>query len=289
MNTSRAIQRFWWIALFGAAMAGITAFLLLYNVDPAWPLKLSKRSLPTYAAATELLVDSPSGPYLRTVTKLPPTPVAHAAKPTKGATTTTATTPSAPAATPVVDTKPLIDAANLFPLFVESDAVVRIRTRLIGNIPGAVSAKGLYSLQGAARFRPSVIPVMEIDAVAAKPKWAIALVDGTARAFNIWLARQQRRANIPESQRIIVRELHVPQSASATGGTSLGLPAIASLAVLALFIGVAVLLDQRLVPGSRLRPVKAVEGAAAPVPTEPVERGGVAAYGGGGGPEQPFA
>jgi hypothetical protein len=286
MNYFRAIQRFWWIALFGAAMAGLTGLLLTYHVDRAWPLKFSKRAQPTFTAATELLVDSPSGPYLRTVTKLPSTPVGRAQKPAKGATTTT-TTSTSPAAAPVVDTKPLIDAANLFPLFVESDAVVRIRTKLIGNIPGAVSARGLYSLQGAARFRPSVIPVMEISAVAPKPKYAIALVDGTARAFDIWLGRQQQRANIPDSQRIIVRELHVPQNAIATGGSSYGLPAIASFAVLALFIGLAVLLDQRLVPATRVRPVHVVEGAAAPMPTEPVERGGVAAYG--GGPEQTSA
>jgi hypothetical protein len=284
MNNLHALRRFWWIVLFGVAMASLTGFLLIYHVDRAWPLKVSKRAKPTFVASTELLVDSPNGPYLRTIVTKQPTEVLRTVKPAKGTTTTTTTTTTPPPpATPVTDTKSLIDAANLFPLLIQSDAVYAIRKKLVGDIPGAVSAKALYSLQGATRFRPSVVPVMQITSAAPKPKFALALAQGTARAFNIWLARQQQRAKIPAAQRIIVRELHVPQGATATGGPSYGLPALASLAILALFVGLSILLGQRL-PAVRIaaapRRVQVVTGSVA-------DRGGLAVSA--GGPEQPPA
>lgn len=259
MNYLRAAIRFWWIVLVGVALASITGIMLVYKVDRYWPPQLSKSSLPVYSASTELLVDSPSGPYLRTVSK-EPTGALRSLK--SGG---TSTTPASDASAPITETKPLIDAANLFPLFVESDAVYAIRRRLVGDIPGAVQAKALYSQQGATRFRPSVIPVVQIAATAPKAKFAIALTEGTTRAFQIWLEREQARANIPPSQRIIVRELHVARQAVATGGSSYGLPAIASLGVLALFVAAAVLLDQRLtrtVVPTELKPVTAVGGTA---------------------------
>jgi len=259
-------------------MSSLTGFLLLYHVDRAWPLKVSKRAKPTFVASTELLVDSPSGPYLRTVTKQATEALRSGSKSSKTPTTTS----SSPVA-PVTDTKSLIDAANLFPLFIESDAVYAIRRKLVGDIPGVVNAKALYSLAGATRFRPSTIPVMQISASAPRPKFAIALAEGTARAFDIWLARQQERASIPPAQRIIVRELHAPTGAVATGGSSKGLPGLVSLGVLGLFVALAVLLDQRLTPGgiaAAPRPVQVVAGGAP-------ERGGLAVSA--GGPEQPPA
>jgi hypothetical protein len=280
MNYLRAAVRFWWIILVGIAAACITGLLLTYHVDRFWPPQLSKSTQPVYSASTELLVDSPSGPYLRTVSKQA-TGALRSLKSGK-----TSTTPSTSEGTPVTETKPLIDAANLFPLFIESDAVYAIRRKLVGDIPGAVHAKALYSLQGATRFRPSVVPVVQISATAPKAKFAIALTQGTTRAFELWLGRAQARANIPPSQRIIVRQLRVPRNAVATGGPSYGLPGLASLGVLALFVALAFLLDQRLprtVVGAEPRPVAGVGGST----PEPVERGGLAFSG--RGPGQPLA
>jgi hypothetical protein len=132
----------------------------------------------------------------------------------------------------------------LFPLFIESDAVAAIRTRLIGNVRGSVIAKALFSLENPNKFRPSPLPVMQIVATAPRPKAAVLLTTGTARAFNIWLTRRQQRAHIPADQRIVVRVLNVPTSAIQTGGPSRGLPLIAALAVLAAFVGIAIVADR---------------------------------------------
>jgi hypothetical protein len=281
MNYLHAAVRFWWIILVGVATACITGMLLVYHVDRLWPPQFSKKAQPVFSASTELLVDSPSGPYLRTVVSKQATGTLRTLK--SGQTSTTpATTPE----TAVTGTKPLVDAANLFPLFIESDAVYAIRRKLVGDIPGAVHAKALYSLQGATRFRPSVVPVVQISAIAPKPKFALALTQGTTRAFELWLEREQTRSKIPPSQRIIVRQLRVPRVAVATGGPSYGLPALASLGVLALFAALAFLLDQRL-PRTFVvaepRPVAGVGGSA----PEPVERGGLAFSS--RGPGQPLA
>ena len=80
MNYARAIRRFLWIVLFGVAMAGLTGLLLLFKVDRAWPPKLSKRAQLSYVASTQLLVDSPSGPYLQTAVSKGPTGLRSAKK-----------------------------------------------------------------------------------------------------------------------------------------------------------------------------------------------------------------
>lgn len=272
MNYTRAATRYWWLILLGLAVACLTGILLLYHVERFWPPQLASRATPQYIASTELLVDSPGGPYLRTTTRQA-TPALRSLRTGRGS-----GTPSSSSEAPVTETKQLIDAANLFPLFVESDAVYQIRRKLVGDIPGFVRAKALYALQGERRFRPSEIPVMQIIATAANEKSAITLTQGTARAFQLWLARQQERAGVPPNQRIIVRELHVPRSAGATGGPAYGLPALASFGVLALFIALAGLLDQartRSRAAAELRPVPAGQDAA-----EAAEHRGLAVSGG---------
>jgi hypothetical protein len=277
MNYLRAAKRFWWIVLFGVAMACLTGLGLLYRVKSVMPPKLVNKSKPVFVASTELLVDSPTDPYLRTASKQVTPP-----RSTKTGRTQTTTSPLSTGS--AVDTKTLIDAANLFPLFVESDEVVAIRRKLIGDIPGTVQAKALYSTQGVNRFRPSVIPVMQISASAPRPKFAIALAGGTARAFDLWLKRRQDSAKIPAAQRIVVHQLHAPRQAVATGGPAYGLPGLASLGVLGLFIALAVLLDQRIAVG-RVAAGGRVSGELRPLPTgdgdatERGELGGLAASG----------
>jgi hypothetical protein len=280
MNYIRSIRRYWWVVLFGAAVACLTAILLVYHVKSVAPPKLVKKAKPSFTATTELLVDSASGPYLQAPARQA-TPAQRSVKGAKPPTSTTATAQQ-PA---VVDTKSLVSAANLFPLFVESDAVYNLRRKLVGDIPGTVSARALYSSQATNRFRPSPIPVMQISATAPRPKFAIALAIGTARAFEKWLEQRQNAAKIPANQRIIVRPLHAPRGAVATGGTAYALPGLAAAVILALFAALAVLLDQR--RGTRgvsreLRPLPTSGGVA-----ERHERGGVAASG--GAPDQPLA
>jgi hypothetical protein len=241
----QATLRFWWLVLAGIAAALMVPVLLLYQVKSLSPPKLVHRANPSYVAATQLLVDSPTGPYLRAdARQVSPTPTTRSSSNKAPSTNPTPTTTSSEPSLAASDTKSLVSAANLFPLFVESDAVVAIRTRLIGNVPGRVTARALFSLENPNKFRPSPIPVMQILATAPRPKAAVLLADGTAKAFKIWLTTSQQRAHVPSNQRIVLRELNAARGAAMTGGSSYGLPLIAAFAVLAMFVGAAIAADR---------------------------------------------
>jgi hypothetical protein len=240
VNYLRIARRFWWLVVAGLAAASLVLVLMVYRVERKWPPLLAKKAVPSYYATTELLVDSPTGPYIRTGTDRPiPVPRFSRSQESSQPTTTTAPTGATP-------TKALVDAANLFPLFVESDAVARIRIERFGVIPGIVRAKALYAVQGENRYRPSVLPVMQIAAYAQTPRNAVRLAEATARAFGIWLAREQSRAHVPAAQRIVVRQLRVPREAVARSGASYGLPALVAFAVFGAFLGLIVAVDRLL-------------------------------------------
>ena len=231
----RAVWRFGWVVAIGICIAALVPLLMLYKAKPTWPP--AKRSRAVYVAKTQLLVDSLSGLYFRTQPK-------QAAPARSKGTTQVAPTNTQTVVPAATDTKSLVDAANLFPLFVQSDEVAAIRRRIVGDLPGTVSAKALYSIVGANRFRPSSLPIMEITAVSPRPKAAIHLAEGTARAFERWLVSQQKRAKISPSQRIVMRELRASRSAVKSGGPSYGLPILVALAILGASIGLAIGADR---------------------------------------------
>jgi hypothetical protein len=248
----RVMWRFRWLVLLGAVVAVATPFPLLYHIHPLLHGRLVARSKASYVASTELIVNNPTGPYLRTqLSTQGATPPSHAATKQSQATATTATAQasarSAQQTSPGVatNTHQLIDAANLFPLFIGSDAVSRLREQLAGRIPGAVTAKALYSLEQPNKYRPSSLPIIQILATSGKPAKAVKLANSTARAFNLWLVRKQNAAHVPFDQRIIVRPLTVATTAAETGGPSYSLPLIAAFAVFAAFCGLAVAADRR--------------------------------------------
>jgi hypothetical protein len=241
----RALLRFWWLVLLGVIAGTMVATVMVYRVELGWPPelppKLTERTAMTYLASTELLVDSPTGPYLRAGVGITQ-PVQ--AVPGRAKTGQSQSTPSQTESTVITDRKALIEAANLFPLLIESDEVSAIRVRTMGSVPGHVRAKALYSIQGENRFRPSVLPVIQIVAEAFSPTAAIRLTRGTAKAFKVWLAAEQRQAKVPPKQRVVVRQLRLPRLAFATGGPSYGLPLLAAAAVMFGFAGLALLLDR---------------------------------------------
>src|SRR6266540_4339859 len=93
----RALWRFWWLILIGACIAALVPMLMLYKTK--WPP--TPRVRPAFVATTQILVDSPTGPYLRTQPKI----VGTQAK-TKVPTTTQPVVPSGS------DTRALVDAAT---------------------------------------------------------------------------------------------------------------------------------------------------------------------------------
>ena len=114
--TLHALARFWWIVAAGLVAAILVALVVVGRQPSA-----------LYTASENVLVTSASAPYLRTVqtgqAAQPP-----AAKTKKKAPVTSSTSPT--------DTQSLVNAANLYPLLIQSDAIAKLRASLYGPAPG---------------------------------------------------------------------------------------------------------------------------------------------------------
>ena len=225
MNTTAgALARFWWIVLFGL-VAGGAAAVAIYSLEA--PAK--------HTATARLMVNSPAAPYLRTqqpLLKAQATRVGGVGK-----AKLQSITQQAP------DTQTLVNAANLYPLLIESDRIAQLREVQTGPIQGTIKAAALNaSTNTYGVFRPSVLPVIEVKATSKHSADAEELATETIAAFSRWMVAEQRTHGIPVSQRIAVQQLKRPALAT-TGGPSYGLPLFVGVLVLLGFCGLAVVAD----------------------------------------------
>jgi hypothetical protein len=241
----RALRRYWRLAAVGVVAAFATTFLMLYSVSSSG---VTHRVHPKYTSTALLLVNSASNPYLRTsVTNV----VARSpkSKAVRKATGAVSSSPVTSVSQQAPNTHALVEAANLFPLLIESDQTKALRTHMFGVERGVVTANALYSFVTPSRFKQSSFPVIAVNATAHGPKAAEKLAQNTTLAFKSWLTANQDASAVPATQRIFVEELKTPSNAVAFGGTKKSLPVALGLAVLLLFCGAAILLD-------RVRPVQ---------------------------------
>ena len=230
-----ALRRFWWLLLIGGLVAVAVATLMVYSVNLGFPPKLVERDQPVYTAQARLFVTSGEAPYLRTsVPRFREVPIG-------GGTEATFTRVSDPP-----DVSTLVEAANLYPLLIESDDVARLRAEEYAdaNPPGVVTAKAIFATATANRFQSSDIPVIELFATSASPDDAVQLAASTSKAFREWIVRQQVAAGIDPKERILIQELEAPRGAIALGGTEMGLPVLTMFAILLAFGAAAIMLDR---------------------------------------------
>ena len=158
-----------------------------------------------------------------------------------------------PASSEAPDTQTLVNAANLYPLLIESDRIKAIRESQAGTIPGTVKANALNSSTNTfGVFRPSTLPVDEVKATSRTAADAAELATATVTAFATWIKDQQRAAGIPSAQRIIVTQLEEP-TLTTTGGPSWGLPLFVGALVFLGFCGLAVIADNARPARERVR------------------------------------
>jgi hypothetical protein len=222
MNPHAApFARFWWLVLIGFVVAAIAGTAVVYHIDPGVPPKLTERTPPSYTAAAILMLTSEEQPLVRIGV-------------------TTVTPPKGRDGAPDVETSPpgldtLVEAANLLPLTIQSDAVTELRRERVGDLPGTVTAQALYSHETpAGGIEASDVPAIEITADSPTPGNAVQLVRGTVSAFGIWLRTQQDEAKVPEAQRIFFSQLNAP-SATRNSKSPYGLALLVAAAVLAGF------------------------------------------------------
>ena len=135
---------------------------------------------------------------------------------TEGEDTPTRSAPVLVTDTP--DTATLIQAANLYPLLIESDQVELMRERMFGPLAGDVIARAIYAVATPGRFELSDVPVIELTAESQTGGEAIALAEASSKAFIRWISQQQEAAGVEERERIVVEQLRTPQQAHRFGG-----------------------------------------------------------------------
>ena len=227
--TAGALVRFWWLVIAGIA-AGVLVALVVYSLE----------SEAKHTATTRIFVSSPSAPYLRTQQSQAQAPRVRTIRNATG-TRTVQQPPSSSSEAP--DTQTLVNAANLYPLLIESARIKAIRESQAGTIPGTVKANALNSSTNTfGVFRPSTLPVDEVKATSRTAANATELATATVTAFATWIKDQQRAAGIPSAQRIIVTQLEEPVLTT-TGGPSWGLPLFVGALVFLGFCGLAVIVD----------------------------------------------
>ena len=242
--TAGALLRFWWLVVAGIA-AGALVAVLVYSLE----------SEAKHTATTRVFVSSPSAPYLRTQQPQSVAPRVRTVRKASGGTRTVQQPTSASSEAP--DTQTLVNAANLYPLLIESDRIATIRESQAGTIPGTVKANALNSSTNTfGVFRPSSLPIVEVKATSRSATNASKLATATVTAFETWILEQQRRSGIPSAQRITVSQLQAPELTT-TGGPSLGLPLFIGALVVLGFCGLAVIADSA-------RPARDVERASQP-------------------------
>ncbi len=232
-----ALLRFWWVVVIGAAGA-IVAGGALYEHQPK----------PTYAVSANVLVNSPEAPYLRTAQPQLPitsTRTQPGAKKNKKATVSTASAPTPP------DTQVLVNAANLYPLLIQSDVIAKLRRAKYGPTPGTVTATALASSTNTyGVYHPSPLPVITVKARSQDAGQGKRLVTQTIRTFEEWIAGRQKAAGVAPAQRISVEALQT--TVRKTGKPSKGMPLFVAVVILLAFGGLAVLVD-------RVRPRRVVQ------------------------------
>src|ERR1700733_4985217 len=116
---SHAFLRFWWVLMLGLAAAVAVGGLVAKRHRP-----------PTYSTPSQLLVDSAQHPFLR---------VSVGSETSPSTSTSAKGVSSHPANNP--DTQALVQAANFYPMLINSDVVKQYREKKFGGLPGTGKAR----------------------------------------------------------------------------------------------------------------------------------------------------
>jgi hypothetical protein len=229
---SGALIRFWWMVALGVVVGLFVSLWMVYELPGFTP-----REQPVYTANARLFVTSSEGQYVRI--SVPRTVETDSADGTgRGGGGGPLVVNDSP------NVQPLLAAANMFPLLIESDEVAQLRERMFGPIPGDVVANAYSAVSTPQRYSPAQIPVIDIFATSPTTKQAISLAETTADAFKRWIRLEQDRAGVAPEARILIKQLRAPTVAYPSGGPSYGIPILAALAIMAAFGMIAVVIDQ---------------------------------------------
>lgn len=241
---SAPLKRFWLVIALGVVAGAALALTSAYKVDlRTFPAELTARELPTYTAGTQLEVTSPVAPYYRSAVDVPVITPARASNGDAKPPTNLAEQDEPSVAT-------LVAAANYYPYVIQGDQVKALRERLFGKVDGEVTASTIGATITPSRQEPGRLPFIQIVATADSPASAKALAQNTADAFIRFVRQEQQRSGIRPAQRLVIKQLRKPDQTFEVGGTSMNLPILIFVALVAVAVALAYLLD-RLFPRRR--------------------------------------
>lgn len=211
-----ALARYWWLLVIGV-LTGLGVALIGAHAKSA-PV--------SHTAEATVLVTSSDGTYFRTDQGT-----------SSGASSDTAQGANSPG------TRALVDAANLYPLLIESDRVASLRDQMFGEVPGKVESQAIFASQTTNGFRESSVPVIQIDGTSSRKEDALALAGRTVEAFQRYIQAQQKAGRVVPRQRVRIQPLTSARIIRSTGGASYGLASLLGVAVIIAFGGLAYMLD----------------------------------------------
>lgn len=249
---SAPLKRFRLLIALGVVAGAALALTSAYKVDlGTFPPQLTAREQPTYTAGTQLEVTSPAAPYYRSAVDVPVVTPNRSSTEEEEEPTNLVEQDEPSVAT-------LIAAANYYPLVIEGDQVKALRERLYGKIDGQVTASAIGATTTPNRQEPGRLPFIQVIATADSPAGARRLAQNTADAFIRFVRDEQQRSNIRPAQRLVIEQLRKPERTFEVGGTSMNLPILIFVALVAFAVGLAYLLD-RLFPRKRVAVAEADE------------------------------
>jgi hypothetical protein len=236
---SAPLKRFRLLIALGVVVGAALALTSAYKVGlGTFPPKLTAREQPTYTAGTQLEVTSPAAPYYRSAVDVPVVTPGRSGDEEDEEEPTNLVEQDEPSVAT------LIAAANYYPLVIEGDQVKALRERLYGKIDGQVTASAIGATTTPNRQEPGRLPFIQVIATADSAANARALAQNTSDAFIRFVREEQQRSNIRPAQRLVIEQLRKPERTFEIGGTSMNLPILIFVALVAVAVGLAYLLDR---------------------------------------------
>jgi hypothetical protein len=185
-------------------------------------LAATKASARTWKSEATLFVTQPGFPWGRTVIKYLPGDIATGK-------------PSIPTADP----QRLSSLTALYAQLATSDPVAP----WLKGIERRHEQLTVTAVPAPQYSTPTLLPLLQIAATAPSQARAISLANRASSSFETWLARQQKTADIPDAERVVVEPISHADTAKRVGGSGKTLPAVVFLAVLAATIGLIFILE----------------------------------------------
>ena len=219
----RVLWRFKLIVGVGIVLA-ITLATLSYIKLPTGG-KIEYRQAEQWESLSTLFVTSSGFPWGSLGTSAPGAPAASGeAKPTPNS----------------LDPAHLTGLAALYVRLATADPVMKAMERDGGPIDGTLAA---FPVSSDDAGNGSVLPMVTLSAIAPTSDGALALAHRHAKAFVEYLEREQRKAGIPQDERVVVQVVRQPQEPELLMGRKKTRPIVVFVAVMIAVMGLAFALE----------------------------------------------